>query len=134
MAFNAGERANRNPEVFDYRAAAEERLREQFSPQSQPGFKLGPTFGDAADRAVEGRKIASPDEGSTVTYARGVPNRSPSRFAGENQEAIALLGMDQGRTFFGATNSKDAAANKTLRNWSEQALAAGLEQTGMMPV
>jgi len=132
VAFNASERANRNPEVFDYRVAEEERLREQFAAQSQPGFKLGPAFSDAAYRAVRDRDSGLLDEEGKVTYARGVPNRSSSRFAGENQEVIALLGMDRGRTFFGATNSKDATAYKTLGNWAEQALAA--EQTGMVPV
>lgn len=135
MAFNAGERANRNPEVFDYRAAEEERLREQFMSQSQPGFNLGPSFSDAADRALRGRQSDSPKEiqGSGLNYSGGVPNRSAPRFAGENREAVALLGMDQGQPFFEAANAKkNKIGMNYLGEFVKQAQAA--TNTGMMVV
>lgn len=135
MAFNAGERANRNPEIFDYRAAEEERLREQFASRSQPGFNLAPSFSDAADRALRGRQSDSPKEiqGSGLNYTKGVPNRSAPRFAGENRDAVALLGMEQGQPFFEAANAeKNKVGMRYLRQFAEQAQAA--TNTGMMVI
>jgi hypothetical protein len=108
-----------SPDVFLAREAAVARQREQLTP---PGYDLGKTFGDVTGRAVEGREESSPKEiaNSGLFYSGGTPNRYPERFAGENRDAVALLGMQGGRSFYSAANDQKNPGRKQLGDAAQQ--------------
>lgn len=102
-------------------------MREQMAPSTAGYQGIQSRFTDAVGAAVDGRKSGSPREvqGSGLNYSGGVANRSAPRFAGENRQAIALLGMDGDRSFHEATmDKKNKPAMRYLGDLADQILNA----------
>lgn len=108
-------------QAVDMGLAARARLQEQFSP-TPAGYPIGKSFSEVADRTVRSREEGSPAEiaESGLNYAGGAVNRTAVRMAGENEAAVAQLGLNAGRSFYDAANDPKNPNKKGLGDFANQ--------------